>query len=45
MEARDKRKIMDRVVKDLQLGHILDREVQQLSGGELQRFAVGCTLC
>jgi len=45
MEARDERKIMDRVVKDLELGKILDREVQQLSGGELQRFAIGCTLC
>lgn len=45
MEARDERKIMDRVVKALELEHTLDREVQQLSGGELQRFAVGCTLC
>jgi len=45
MEARNERKIMDKVVKELDLGHILDREVQQLSGGELQRFATACTLC
>jgi len=45
MEARDERKIMDRIVKALELDKVLDREVQQLSGGELQRFAVGCTLC
>jgi len=45
MVARDERKIMDKVVKDLDLEHVLDREVQQLSGGELQRFAAGCTIC
>ena len=45
LKARDERKIMDRVIKDLDLAHVLDREVQQLSGGELQRFAVGATLC
>lgn len=27
-----------------ELNHIMDREVQQLSGGELQRFAIG-TVC
>uniref|UniRef100_A0A7S1BD08 ABC transporter domain-containing protein n=1 Tax=Corethron hystrix TaxID=216773 RepID=A0A7S1BD08_9STRA len=45
MKMRDERKIMDKVVKELELGNVLDREVTQLSGGELQRFAVGCTLC
>ena len=25
--------------------HVLDREVQQLSGGELQRFAIAATVC
>lgn len=44
LQARDERKIMDRLVKELDLGHILEREVQQLSGGELQRFAVAATL-
>jgi len=45
MKARDERGIMDRIVKELDLTTVLDREVQQLSGGELQRFAAGCTLC
>jgi ATP-binding cassette subfamily E protein 1 len=44
MEQRDERKIMDRVAKELELEHVLDREIQQLSGGELQRFAVAVTL-
>merc|ERR1711862_670056 len=35
---------MDKYVKELDQ-HILDREVQDLSGGELQRFAIACTLC
>lgn len=45
MELRDERKIMDRIVKEFELEHILDREIQHLSGGELQRFAVGLTIC
>eukprot|EP00588_Corethron_pennatum_P014462 CAMPEP_0194278992 /NCGR_PEP_ID=MMETSP0169-20130528/12940_1 /TAXON_ID=218684 /ORGANISM="Corethron pennatum, Strain L29A3" /LENGTH=684 /DNA_ID=CAMNT_0039023327 /DNA_START=123 /DNA_END=2177 /DNA_ORIENTATION=+ len=45
MTVRDERKIMDKVVKGLELGNVLDREIQQLSGGELQRFAAGCTMC
>lgn len=45
LRKRDERKVMDRVVKELDLEHVLDREVQQLSGGELQRFAIGATIC
>jgi len=45
MKARDERGIMDQIVKEFELTNVLDREVQHLSGGELQRFAVGCTLC
>jgi len=45
LRKRDDRKIMDRVVKELELEHVLDREIQQLSGGELQRFTIGATLC
>uniref|UniRef100_A0A7S4A9W4 ABC transporter domain-containing protein n=1 Tax=Pseudo-nitzschia australis TaxID=44445 RepID=A0A7S4A9W4_9STRA len=45
MEIRDERKMMDRYARDLDLVHLLDRNVEDLSGGELQRFAVGCTLC
>ncbi|WVQ70628.1 hypothetical protein IAR50_000148 [Cryptococcus sp. DSM 104548] len=30
---------------DLELAHLKDREVSQLSGGELQRFAIGIAAC
>jgi len=43
--ARDERGTMDKYVKELGLQNVLDREVQDLSGGELQRFAIACTLC
>ena len=42
---RDERSMMDRYVRDLDLLHLLDRNVEDLSGGELQRFAIACTLC
>lgn len=45
LQARDERGMMDRYVKDLDLTHLLDRNVADLSGGELQRFATACTLC
>jgi len=45
MEARDERGMLDRYAKELDLEHVLDRQIQDLSGGELQRFAVACTLC
>ena len=45
MEERDERNMMDRYVKDLGLTHLLDRKVEDLSGGELQRFAIACTMC
>ncbi|KAI0007083.1 hypothetical protein F4779DRAFT_527025 [Xylariaceae sp. FL0662B] len=35
---------IDEVLDVLELRHILDRDVNHLSGGELQRFAVG-TVC
>ncbi|BAD85220.1 predicted ATPase, RNase L inhibitor homolog [Thermococcus kodakarensis KOD1] len=34
----------DEVVKELELENILDREIQQLSGGELQRVAIAAAL-
>jgi len=43
--ARDERGTMDKYVKELDLQNVLDREIQDLSGGELQRFAIACTLC
>ncbi|KLO09850.1 ATP-binding cassette sub-family e member 1 [Schizopora paradoxa] len=33
----------DRLVADLDLGPVMDREISQLSGGELQRFAIAMT--
>ncbi|KAI0484927.1 hypothetical protein GGR56DRAFT_50424 [Xylariaceae sp. FL0804] len=35
---------LDQAINVLELGHLLDRDVTQLSGGELQRFAIG-TVC
>ncbi|PKS06428.1 hypothetical protein jhhlp_007176 [Lomentospora prolificans] len=35
---------LEEVLDTLELNHIMDREVQLLSGGELQRFAIG-TVC
>ncbi|GAA6056147.1 hypothetical protein NBRC10513_006980 [Rhodotorula toruloides] len=32
---------LDDVIRDLDLDVVLDREISQLSGGELQRFAIG----
>lgn len=34
---------LDQVLKVLELEHLLDRDITQLSGGELQRFAIGTT--
>ncbi|KAF4123909.1 ATP-binding cassette, sub-family E, member 1 [Geosmithia morbida] len=35
---------MDSVMETLELNHLLEREIGKLSGGELQRFAIG-TVC
>mmetsp|Transcript_13509 Transcript_13509/g.31757 ORF Transcript_13509/g.31757 Transcript_13509/m.31757 type:complete len:697 (+) Transcript_13509:192-2282(+) len=45
MKIRDERGMMNRYAKDLDLLPLMDRNVEDLSGGELQRFAVACTLC
>jgi len=45
MKARDERGMMDRYAKLLDLEKVMDREAQDLSGGELQRFAAACTMC
>ncbi|CAB9525226.1 sub-family E member 1 [Seminavis robusta] len=44
LEARDERGRMDEYVKELELEHLMDRQVEELSGGELQRFATACVL-
>ena len=37
---KDERGIRDEMGEKLQLSHVFDRDVRQLSGGELQRFAI-----
>jgi len=34
---------MDEIVKILDLGDVLERQVQHMSGGELQGFIIGLT--
>jgi ATP-binding cassette subfamily E protein 1 len=41
MESKDERKIKDEIYDQLDLNTVLDRSVEALSGGELQRFAIG----
>jgi len=38
--AKDQREVADTLLPELDLDHLLDREVDKLSGGELQRFAI-----
>lgn len=40
LERKDERGVKDELARDLDLSHIMDREIQVLSGGELQRFAL-----
>jgi len=44
IEKRDQRKISQELIPLFELDVILDREVKNLSGGELQRFAILITL-
>ncbi|KAI4863339.1 P-loop containing nucleoside triphosphate hydrolase protein [Hypoxylon rubiginosum] len=44
LEHRSAMSNLDEVLDVLELRHILDRDVNHLSGGELQRFAIG-TVC
>jgi len=44
IKQRDQRDAFERTAEVLELTHLLDREVQTLSGGELQRFAIACTV-
>lgn len=38
--AKDQREVAKTLLPELDLDHLLDREVDKLSGGELQRFAI-----
>jgi len=40
LEKKDERGVRQSMSEDLDLGHIQERLVEQLSGGELQRFAI-----
>jgi len=43
IEQNDQRDCWEEIATKLEIMHLLDREVQTLSGGELQRFAIACT--
>lgn len=40
----DERGILEKLVEELELSNILDREIQHLSGGELQRVAIAAAM-
>lgn len=40
IEKQDARKVREFYLKELDLGNLLDRDINELSGGELQRFAI-----
>lgn len=44
IESRASLENTEQVLEVLELNHLLDRDVTKLSGGELQRFAIG-TVC
>ncbi|ADT83652.1 ribosome biogenesis/translation initiation ATPase RLI [Thermococcus barophilus] len=44
LKRADERGLFDKVVKELELEGILDREIRQLSGGELQRVAIAAAV-
>ncbi len=44
LEARDERGVIDELSDALEIGHLLDRELDVLSGGELQRVAIAATI-
>mmetsp|Transcript_56591 Transcript_56591/g.148534 ORF Transcript_56591/g.148534 Transcript_56591/m.148534 type:complete len:690 (-) Transcript_56591:644-2713(-) len=45
LKARDQRGAWEATAQSLDLMHLLEREIQALSGGELQRFAIAITVC
>lgn len=40
LSGKDERGMLEKLSAELELGEILNRNVQDLSGGELQRFAI-----
>ena len=45
LESRDQRKVKGQMIEDLDLGNILERDVTELSGGELQRLSIAVACC
>lgn len=43
LKAADKKGIMDDAIEALDLENVLERQIGQLSGGELQRFVIAMT--
>uniref|UniRef100_A0A7S1KV31 ATP-dependent transporter ycf16 n=1 Tax=Alexandrium catenella TaxID=2925 RepID=A0A7S1KV31_ALECA len=41
LDKKDERKVKDHYCEQLELSHLQERDVKNLSGGELQRFAIG----
>ncbi|MBU1975981.1 MAG: ribosome biogenesis/translation initiation ATPase RLI, partial [Nanoarchaeota archaeon] len=44
LKKADEKKIFDEITRKLELTKILDREIDQISGGELQRVAIAATV-
>ncbi|KPU62964.1 ATPase [Thermococcus sp. EP1] len=44
LKKADERGILEELVEELELSNILDREIQHLSGGELQRVAIAAAM-
>jgi ATP-binding cassette subfamily E protein 1 len=45
LDSLDERGVLDTIIEDLEIGHLLDRDVDVLSGGELQRVAIATAIC
>lgn len=43
LESRNERGVLESVCEKLELKHLLSRDIDQLSGGELQRLAIAMT--
>lgn len=44
LQRADEKGILEKLVEELELSNILDREIQHLSGGELQRVAIAAAI-
>lgn len=44
IKSRDERKIANKLIEELEMTDILNRQIKDLSGGELQKFVCVCTM-